>query len=100
MDGGSVGAGGADRLQWVQGVGGALAAAVDAPQTVVADGVAAVGAGDAVDAAVGRRPAAGPCGLIGVTSGPGAPGVRCGEGPGLYTSAPAYAGWIHKARAR
>ncbi|MFF9020478.1 S1 family peptidase [Streptomyces eurythermus] len=34
--------------------------------------------------------------LIGVTSGPGAPGVRCGEGPGLYTSAPAYAGWIHE----
>lgn len=34
--------------------------------------------------------------LIGVTSGPGAPGVRCSEGPGLYTSAPAYAGWIHE----
>ncbi|WP_436987535.1 S1 family peptidase [Streptomyces sp. enrichment culture] len=32
--------------------------------------------------------------LIGVTSGPGAPGVRCSEGPGLYTSAPAYARWI------
>ncbi|MFI0262622.1 S1 family peptidase [Streptomyces sp. NPDC017056] len=38
--------------------------------------------------------------LIGVTSGPGAPGVRCSEGPGLYTSAPAYAGWIHKAMSR
>ncbi|MFF4534429.1 S1 family peptidase [Streptomyces sp. NPDC001407] len=38
--------------------------------------------------------------LIGVTSGPGAPGMRCGEGPGLYTSAPAYAGWIHKAISR
>ncbi|OEJ30245.1 trypsin [Streptomyces subrutilus] len=37
--------------------------------------------------------------LIGVTSGPGAPGVRCSEGPGLYTSAPAYSGWIHKAMA-
>lgn len=35
--------------------------------------------------------------LIGVTSGPGAPGVRCSEGPGLYSSAPAYANWIHKA---
>ncbi|MFF8912163.1 S1 family peptidase [Streptomyces sp. NPDC015032] len=34
--------------------------------------------------------------LIGVTSGPGAPGVPCSEGPGLYTSAPAYAGWIKK----
>ncbi|MFE7409943.1 S1 family peptidase [Streptomyces laurentii] len=34
--------------------------------------------------------------LIGVTSGPGAPGVPCSEGPGLYTSAPAYANWIHK----
>ncbi|MFI8932099.1 S1 family peptidase [Streptomyces sp. NPDC053474] len=38
--------------------------------------------------------------LIGVTTGPGAPGVPCTEGPGLYTSAPAYAGWIHKAMAR
>ncbi|MGC0208180.1 S1 family peptidase [Streptomyces levis] len=38
--------------------------------------------------------------LIGVTSGPGAPGVRCSEGPGLYTSAPAYAGWIHQAMGR
>ncbi|WP_206506757.1 S1 family peptidase [Streptomyces chrestomyceticus] len=34
--------------------------------------------------------------LIGVTSGPGAPGVPCSQGPGLYTSAPAYAGWIDK----
>ncbi|MFF1376608.1 S1 family peptidase [Streptomyces sp. NPDC058308] len=34
--------------------------------------------------------------LIGVTSGPGAPGVRCSEGPGLYTSVPAHAGWIHE----
>ncbi|MFH9425091.1 S1 family peptidase [Streptomyces sp. NPDC017529] len=34
--------------------------------------------------------------LVGVTSGPGVPGVRCSEGPGLYTSAPAYTGWIHK----
>ncbi|MFJ2191987.1 S1 family peptidase [Kitasatospora sp. NPDC087861] len=32
--------------------------------------------------------------LIGVTSGPGAPGVPCSQGPGLYTSAPAYADWI------
>ncbi|MFJ5730894.1 S1 family peptidase [Streptomyces paradoxus] len=32
--------------------------------------------------------------LIGVTSGPGAPNVPCSQGPGLYTSAPAYAGWI------
>jgi secreted trypsin-like serine protease len=38
--------------------------------------------------------------LVGVTSGPGAPGVRCSEGPGLYSSAPAYAGWIHEAMAR
>ncbi|OMI36951.1 S1 family peptidase [Streptomyces sparsogenes] len=34
--------------------------------------------------------------LIGVTSGPGAPNVPCSKGPGLYTSAPAYAGWITK----
>ncbi|MET9463884.1 serine protease [Streptomyces sp. NPDC006544] len=34
--------------------------------------------------------------LIGVTSGPGAPDVPCSQGPGLYTSAPAYAGWIEK----
>ncbi|MER5349092.1 serine protease [Kitasatospora sp. NPDC002551] len=32
--------------------------------------------------------------LVGVTSGPGAPKVPCSEGPGLYTSAPAYANWI------
>lgn len=38
--------------------------------------------------------------LIGVTTGPGAPGVRCSEGPGLYTSAPAYTGWIHKTMGR
>ncbi|CAM5228679.1 serine protease [Streptomyces spiroverticillatus] len=38
--------------------------------------------------------------LIGVTSGPGAPGVRCSDGPGLYTSAPAYADWIRRAMAR
>ncbi|GFE19542.1 hypothetical protein Sgleb_75890 [Streptomyces glebosus] len=34
--------------------------------------------------------------LIGVTSGPGAPKVPCSQGPGLYASAPAYAGWIDK----
>ncbi|MEU6980931.1 serine protease [Streptomyces sp. NPDC046371] len=34
--------------------------------------------------------------LIGVTSGPGAPGVPCSAGPGLYTSAPAYAPWIRR----
>ena len=34
--------------------------------------------------------------LIGVTSGPGAPKVPCSEGPGLYTSAPAYLNWITK----
>jgi secreted trypsin-like serine protease len=33
--------------------------------------------------------------LIGVTSGPGAPNVPCSQGPGLYTSAPAYASWIN-----
>ncbi|MEV8550708.1 serine protease [Streptomyces glaucescens] len=38
--------------------------------------------------------------LVGVTSGPGAPGVRCGEGPGLYTSAPAHAGWIRAVTGR
>ncbi|GAA2327146.1 hypothetical protein GCM10010246_06170 [Streptomyces cuspidosporus] len=34
--------------------------------------------------------------LIGVTSGPGAPNVPCSKGPGLYSSAPAYTGWIAK----
>ncbi|MET9934939.1 trypsin-like serine protease, partial [Streptomyces sp. NPDC006324] len=34
--------------------------------------------------------------LVGVTSGPGAPDVACSAGPGLYTSAPAYADWIRK----
>ncbi|MEU6989193.1 serine protease [Streptomyces sp. NPDC046465] len=34
--------------------------------------------------------------LIGVTSGPGAPEVPCSQGPGLYTSAPAYARWIDR----
>ncbi|MFE7547907.1 S1 family peptidase [Streptomyces gardneri] len=34
--------------------------------------------------------------LVGVTSGPGAPNVPCSEGPGLYSSAPAYAPWIRK----
>ncbi|MGK5642097.1 trypsin-like serine protease [Streptomyces sp. URMC 126] len=43
-----------------------------------------------------RRGRAGRWELIGVTSGPGAPNVPCSQGPGLYTSAPAYAGWIAK----
>ncbi|WP_052845087.1 trypsin-like serine protease [Streptomyces sp. NRRL S-31] len=47
-----------------------------------------------------RRDRKGRWELIGVTSGPGAPGVRCSEGPGLYTSAPAYAGWIREAMGR
>ncbi|MFE7528626.1 S1 family peptidase [Kitasatospora sp. NPDC057542] len=34
--------------------------------------------------------------LVGVTSGPGVPGVPCSAGPGLYTSAPAYANWIEQ----
>ncbi|MFF9839521.1 S1 family peptidase [Streptomyces sp. NPDC013740] len=34
--------------------------------------------------------------LVGVTSGPGVPGVACSAGPGLYTSAPAYADWIRR----
>ncbi|MQY08438.1 S1 family peptidase [Actinomadura macrotermitis] len=38
--------------------------------------------------------------LIGVTSGPGAPGVPCSEGPGLYSSAPAFAKWIQKTVSR
>ncbi|MEW2290178.1 serine protease [Streptomyces sp. NPDC047841] len=47
-----------------------------------------------------RRDRKGRWELIGVTSGPGAPGVRCSEGPGLYTSAPAYAGWFDKVTGR
>lgn len=34
--------------------------------------------------------------LVGVTSGPGTPGVPCSAGPGLYTSAPAYSAWIRR----
>ncbi|WP_406513790.1 serine protease [Streptomyces sp. NBC_00161] len=34
--------------------------------------------------------------LTGATSGPGAPGVACSAGPGLYTNVPAYAEWIRK----
>ncbi|WP_030689938.1 trypsin-like serine protease [Streptomyces globisporus] len=34
--------------------------------------------------------------LIGTTSGPGAFGVACSAGPGLYTSVPAYADWIRR----
>ncbi|MFJ8666328.1 S1 family peptidase [Streptomyces sp. NPDC093600] len=34
--------------------------------------------------------------LIGVTSGPGVPDMPCTGGPGLYSSAPAYKGWIDK----
>lgn len=38
--------------------------------------------------------------LIGATSGPGAPGVPCAEGPGLYGNVPAHAGWIRKTVSR
>ncbi|MFB9593565.1 S1 family peptidase [Streptomyces racemochromogenes] len=38
--------------------------------------------------------------LVGVTSGPGAPGVPCSQGPGLYTSAPAHSGWIRAVTGR
>ncbi|WP_336053389.1 S1 family peptidase [Streptomyces sp. CA2R101] len=34
--------------------------------------------------------------LVGATSGPGAPGVACSDGPGLYSNVPAYADWIRK----
>ncbi|MBW4718007.1 S1 family peptidase [Saccharothrix obliqua] len=34
--------------------------------------------------------------LIGVTSGPGNTGDKCSAGPGLYTNATAYHGWIQK----
>ncbi|GAA1331383.1 S1 family peptidase [Saccharothrix algeriensis] len=34
--------------------------------------------------------------LIGVTSGPGDADGTCANGPGLYTNATAYTGWIHK----
>ncbi|GAA2585817.1 S1 family peptidase [Streptomyces tubercidicus] len=34
--------------------------------------------------------------LIGATSGPGAPGLACSAGPGLYTNVPAYTDWIRK----
>ncbi|WP_344022693.1 serine protease [Streptomyces luteireticuli] len=34
--------------------------------------------------------------LVGVTSGPGAPDLPCAAGPGLYSSVPAYAGWIRE----
>ncbi|MEU8238220.1 serine protease [Actinoplanes missouriensis] len=34
--------------------------------------------------------------LVGVTSGPGVPGVACSEGPGLYTDVSAHTSWIRK----
>ncbi|MGW7410923.1 S1 family peptidase [Streptomyces sp. NPDC054863] len=34
--------------------------------------------------------------LVGATSGPGAPGVTCSNGPGLYADVPTYSNWIHK----
>ncbi|MBW4719399.1 S1 family peptidase [Saccharothrix obliqua] len=34
--------------------------------------------------------------LIGVTWGPGDEGAKCSDGPGLYTNATAYRGWIQK----
>ncbi|MGP3944061.1 S1 family peptidase [Streptomyces sp. 6N106] len=34
--------------------------------------------------------------LVGATSGPGAPGVACSAGPGLYANVPAYADWIRE----
>ncbi|GAA3007124.1 hypothetical protein GCM10020229_18610 [Kitasatospora albolonga] len=55
VDRGAVGAGGAYRPEGNQSVRGALAAVVDAPQSVVADRVAAVEVGDAMGAVVGRR---------------------------------------------
>ncbi len=47
--------GGADRLERREGVRGALAAPVDAPELVVADGVAAVELPDSVELVVVRR---------------------------------------------
>lgn len=38
--------------------------------------------------------------LVGATSGPGAPGVACSAGPGLYVNVPAYADWIRRTIAR
>ncbi|MGW1768667.1 S1 family peptidase [Streptomyces sp. NPDC002073] len=38
--------------------------------------------------------------LIGATSGPGAPGVACSDGPGLYVNVPAYAHWIRDSMKR
>ncbi|MBB4951621.1 secreted trypsin-like serine protease [Kitasatospora gansuensis] len=34
--------------------------------------------------------------LVGTTSGPGAPGLACSAGPGLYSNVPAYADWIRR----
>ncbi|MCX4649580.1 MULTISPECIES: trypsin-like serine protease [unclassified Streptomyces] len=34
--------------------------------------------------------------LVGVTSGPGAPDLACSDGPGLYSSVPAFSDWIEK----
>ncbi|MEV7279831.1 serine protease [Streptomyces sp. NPDC093111] len=34
--------------------------------------------------------------LVGATSGPGAPGVACSAGPGLYVNVTAYADWIRE----
>lgn len=79
VDRGAVGAGGADRFQRGQAVAGAFAAAVDASQPVVADGVAAVEVGHAVGTAEGRRE---PVGLA-LLRPAGARGGRDPQRPGL-----------------
>jgi hypothetical protein len=92
VDRGAVGAGGPDRLQGRESVGRAFAAAVDASQGVVTDGVAAVEIGDAVGAVVGRRQPVGPAALgpagpcwAGFPAGRTRPRRMCGPGsaPGL-----------------
>jgi hypothetical protein len=82
IDRGAVGAGGADRLQRGQSVSGVLAAAVGAPECVVADGVAAVDVDDAVGAAVGSRQTIGPTLLrsAGTCGGPDSQGPELVEG--------------------
>jgi hypothetical protein len=94
VDGGAVRSGGADRLERGEAVGGAFAAAVDAPECVVADGVAAVEVGDAVGAAVGRRQPVwlalfGPAGACG-GSDPEGPELVEGEDPvrEVFTASP------------
>lgn len=61
--------------------------------TRVPDAMACIGDSGSPQIQRGKR---GRWELIGTTSGPGDTNTVCADGPGLYSSVPAYAGWIRK----